>query len=102
MKVKCQNPGCPHPDRPVEWVGGRPRKYCSDACRKYAHRLRKAEEEQKRQKQQLARLRTRWRLYHPCVAEYLEALYMQSGFEAAQLATNAIEEQFRAVLEAND
>src|SRR5947209_14539588 len=94
MKVKCQNPECPHPDRLVEWVGGRPRKYCSDACRKYAHRLRKAEEEQKRQIQQLTRLRRRWQLYHPCVVEYLETLYAQYGFEAAQLMTSAFEKQF--------
>lgn len=98
MKVRCQNPECPHPDQLVEWVGGRPRKYCSDTCRKYAHRLRKADEERRRQKQQLARLQACWRRYHPCVAEYLGALYEQYGLEAAQIATKAFEEQFSAML----
>jgi hypothetical protein len=100
VKVKCQNPECPHPDQPVEWVGGRMRKYCSPTCRKYAHRLRKAEEEQRRQQQLLARLRACWRRYHPCAAEQLEALYEQYGLEAAQLATQAFEVQLGARPEA--
>lgn len=70
------------------------RKYCSPTCRQYVHRLRKAAKEQRRQQQQLARLRACWRQYHPCAAEHLEAVYEQYGLEAALLATQAFEVQF--------
>src|SRR5690242_20307606 len=96
MKVKCQNPLCPKPDVLIEWNRGRRRKYHSE-CRIQAYRLRKAKEEQEKREQQQIQIYTRLAvIYCPGAVNHLMVLYEENGYEAAQRAIWAMEEEYQS------
>ena len=63
--------------------GHRPRRYCSDACKKVASRRR-------RLASQRALLHHQWNALPAAATEKLAAIEQRYGDEAAQLATDAI------------
>lgn len=91
MEGYCQNPEC---GEPIQW-SGKERRYCHRAaCRQRMSRS-------KRKQQALEELYSRWHYFVPEVVKELEAVLQGYGLRAAQIATDAVECQFKAVIPRN-
>lgn len=80
-----QYPLCEQCQRPIIVRNGcMPRKYCSNACKQLAYRIRR---EEKRHNA----LRQQWQQYSPASQKALERLLLLHGEEAVQFALEAIQ-----------